>query len=68
VSGPTVYVEGDTPLEAMILALAALGHRDIKVRPHGTSRQRHRNRVAGSDGRGVGRRRRRCSEGVAVSQ
>ena len=68
-SGPTVYVEGDSPLEAMIPALTALGHRDIKVRPHGTFKANAIEWVAGSDGRGrwAGGADPR-SEGVAVSQ
>ena len=53
----------------MIPALAALGHRDIKVRPHGTFKANAIEWVGSSDGRGhwAGGADPR-SEGVAVSQ
>ena len=68
-SGPTIYVEADSPLEAMIPALTALGHGEIKTRPHGTFKANAIESVADSDGRGrwVGGADPR-SEGVAVAQ
>jgi gamma-glutamyltranspeptidase/glutathione hydrolase len=63
-SGPTMYVEADTPLEGMIPALRALGHGDIKTRPHGTFKA---NAIEFSGGHwsGAGDPR---SEGVAITQ
>jgi len=63
-SGPTIYVEADTPLEAMIPALTALGHGNIKTRPHGTFKANAIEYV-GERWSGAGDPR---SEGVAVSQ
>ena len=63
-SGPTVYVESDTPLEGMIPALTALGHRDIQTRPHGTFKA---NAIEWKAGRWAGGADPR-SEGAAVSQ
>ena len=63
-SGPTVYVEADTALEAMIPALTALGHGNIKTRPHGTFKANAIETVAGRWVGGADPR----SEGVAVAQ
>ena len=63
-SGPTVYVEADTPLEAMIPALTALGHGTIKTRPHGTFKA---NAIEWKDGHWVGGADPR-SEGKAIAQ
>ena len=63
-SGPNVYVERGTPLEAMIPALNALGHASVKTIPPQTFKA---NAIEWAGGRWVGAADPR-SEGVAVSQ
>ena len=63
-SGPNVYVEQGTPLEAMIPALNALGHASVKTIAPQTFKT---NAIEWAGGRWVGAADPR-SEGVAVSQ
>jgi gamma-glutamyltranspeptidase/glutathione hydrolase len=63
-SGPTIYVEDDSPLVAMIPALTALGHGSLKTSPHGTYKANAIEQIGGHwSGAGDPR-----SEGVAVAQ
>ena len=68
-SGATVYIEEDSPLVAMIPALTALGHANIRTRPHGTFKANAIEWVGDPSGGGrwVGGADPR-SEGMAVSQ
>jgi len=63
-TGPTVYIEDDSPLVAMMPALTALGHATIKTRPHGTFKANAIEWVGGQWAGGADPR----SEGVAVAQ